>query len=102
MSLFPKNRWMNDVNFLAAMAHFAWAALIVVSSFLLRRSWPETEWWTGALVAFAAVKEFFYDARYELPKQTVWDNVSDFLEYCAGCGAGWGVLWLARHLHPGG
>jgi len=48
-------------------------------------------WWTVAAgVAIAGVKEFYFDARNEVPKQTALDNWSDFLGYCFGLGlASW-------------
>jgi uncharacterized membrane protein YedE/YeeE len=44
----------------------------------------------GGVVA-AALKEYWYDATYELPKQTFKDNTEDFLGYCAGMAVGWAV-----------
>ena len=95
------NRWMNEVAYLAAMAHVGWAALIVTASneFALARHvayrWSLMGMTTGALVVFAAVKEFWYDARYELPPQTFRDNAEDFAGYCGGVLLGWVLVLLA-------
>jgi hypothetical protein len=35
---------------------------------------------------FAGFKEFVYDARYEVPKQTFGKNLLDFSMYCLGTG----------------
>ena len=46
-------------------------------------------WWTVAAgAALAAAKEFVFDARNEVPKQTALDNWSDFAGYLAGLGLG--------------
>lgn len=77
------NSWMNSVNFLASMAHalFSYGTLLTVArlasikvcfvAFL-------------AILIYAAVKEFWYDANYELPKQTAADNWLDFSTYTLG------------------
>jgi hypothetical protein len=41
-----------------------------------------------AMVAYAAIKEFWYDARFETPHQTFTDNLLDFTFYCVGVGIG--------------
>lgn len=37
-------------------------------------------------LALAAMKEFWFDATYEFPKQTFRDNLEDFLGYACGIG----------------
>jgi hypothetical protein len=37
-----------------------------------------------AVAALAAVKEFWFDATYEVPKQTSLDNLTDWVGYAAG------------------
>lgn len=49
-------------------------------------------------VAAAAVKEFWYDARYELPKQSFGDNLMDFSFYCLGGFVGLGFDLVTLHL----
>ena len=41
------------------------------------------------LLAAAAVKEFWFDANYETPKQTFLDNFEDFAGYLVGLGLGY-------------
>jgi hypothetical protein len=36
------------------------------------------------VLVVAAVKEFWFDANYEVPKQTTQDNVTDFVGYATG------------------
>lgn len=38
----------------------------------------------GVLLAAAGAKEFWFDAKYEVPRQTFLDNAEDFLGYLAG------------------
>ena len=41
-------------------------------------------WVLGALVVAAACKEFVFDAKYEVPAQSAFDNWTDFAGYVAG------------------
>lgn len=89
------NTWMNNVNYLAAMAHIGWAALIIVLAALFSNvSLVWCGWISLAFVACAFVKEYWYDANYELPKQTFADNTTDFLAYVAGVALGWGAIGI--------
>jgi hypothetical protein len=95
------NSWMNNNYFLAAMAHSGWSGLIIACGGILTMAGLPNLMVVGALsagmVLFAAVKEFWYDANYELPKQTAFDNITDFLGYCAGVAIIWLVIlikWL--------
>lgn len=68
--------------FIAFNAHF-WAA-----GFVVLASPPHAAVFAGTLLA-AALKEFYFDAKYETtPKQTTFDNVTDFLGYAAGAALG--------------
>lgn len=91
------NKWMNDPQYLAQIGHTlggAWL-LALPCFFLGHQVW---HWaWLG-IFAYAAVKEFFYDARYEVPKQTFGDNLMDFLFYQLGAGLGAGLVFLLAHL----
>lgn len=88
------NTWMNDVTYLSAMAHSGWGALIVVSTALFSAAFKVRLGITGGLVLYALVKEFAYDANFEVPKQSFWDNLEDFVEYLAGIALAWGLLWI--------
>lgn len=54
-------------------------------------------YWPTLFVGFvlAGVKEFYFDANFERPHQTFFDNLTDFLGYAAGLliGAAWGGLF---------
>ncbi len=92
------NTWMNSVTYLAAMAHIGWAALILVSvAFVSNTSLATCAYASVGLVVFAAIKEYGYDANFELPKQTWKDNTQDFAGYVGGVALAWGVILL--HLH---
>lgn len=66
--------------FIAFNAH-CWFAFAVVHAVcaLTSAGWP-------ALIAIllAGIKEFWFDARYEVPVQTLIDNLEDFLGYTVG------------------
>ena len=68
-------------TFIAFNAHcwFAFAALVIWNNPV---GFP-------VLLAGAAVKEFWFDANYETPKQTFLDNFTDFTGYLVGLGLGY-------------
>jgi hypothetical protein len=75
-----------NVQFLANVGHFT-VPYAVIATF------PRAKWWLLAgFVAYAAVKEYYFDARDEVPKQTFWDNTEDFAGYCLGALAGCAVF----------
>jgi hypothetical protein len=85
---------MNNPNFLAQMAHFLGGALLITLSglfFGVYGMWAALI--TGILLA--AIKEFWYDMVYELPKQTWGDSILDFTFYVVGGLAGIGIIYLA-------
>ena len=68
-----------NIQFVAFVAHaaVAYAAILTFDDY----AWQIA---TG-FVLFAAVKEFWFDARYETdPPQTFDDNLQDFLGYVIG------------------
>ena len=79
---------MNNANVLAQINHVigGYALLLTVGYFT--HSWI----WLIATIALgiilAAVKEFWYDANYELPVQTDGDNWLDFSMYMLGLALG--------------
>jgi hypothetical protein len=80
-----------NVQFLANVGHFAvpYAVIATYAFFNLKYRWghPEVVWYLGgAFVIYAAIKEYYFDARYEVPHQTFWDNTRDFAGYCLGSG----------------
>jgi ABC-type uncharacterized transport system permease subunit len=71
--------------FIAFNAH-CWFAFAIMT-FAHNLSW----WAFGVCVLLAGVKEFWFDAHYETPKQTFMDNFTDFLGYLTGLLIG--ALW---------
>jgi hypothetical protein len=64
--------------FIAFNAH-AWFAFSIVSTFY-------SKWMVAAALLATFIKEFWFDATYEVPKQTFEDNLTDWLGYCSGIG----------------
>ncbi len=95
----PTNTWMNSVDFLASAAHTLGGAMIVVLATVFFGFAPA--WWIAwlGIVIAAGIKEYWFDSRYELPKQTFYDNTLDFVFYQVGAGAGSVTMALAHHLH---
>ena len=78
------NSWMASNTFDQNAAHVlaGYAAVLTVAHFH-----AGTATFVAFVVVFnvlAAAKEFWYDLRYELPKQTLDDSALDFFGYCAG------------------
>ena len=91
------NKWMNDPRYLAQAGHFLGAYAVIFTTFHfagLQKALLATI--SGALIA--ALKEFWYDAKYELPKQTNFDNILDFTMYVVGGGVALLVSWLPVYL----
>jgi hypothetical protein len=76
----------------AGCAHFFFAGYLVMLTAML---WPsEILTVTLGITGFAAVKEFVYDAKYELnPPQTFLDNLEDFVTYVLGA---WGTYLIVQ------
>lgn len=90
--------FMNSVSYLAQVGHFAfaYAVIITVMAISLIRDW---NWWPTIGTAIigmilAGLKEFWFDANYELPKQTFGDNLMDFSFYFLGAAIGMFVSYL--------
>jgi hypothetical protein len=98
------NSWMASDDFDATMAHIGWACLITLATLIVtiamrmpipRAVLPACVWCSGALVVFGLVKEFWFDLRFEIPKQTAWDGVKDFLGYLGGLALAWAVIGVS-------
>jgi hypothetical protein len=63
-------------TFIAANAHCWFAFAVIVTAHRPVLALPA--------LAAAAVKEFYFDAHYEVPKQTFTDNATDFAGYALG------------------
>lgn len=94
--LIAHSDFMNDVQFLADMGHFAWAFGIVLTAAYLSDTSLKTLGIVSVVgIALAAAKEFFYDARFEQnPPQTFSDNMTDFVGYVLGVVGAWIVIGL--------
>lgn len=96
------NKWMNDAQVLAQFGHSLGACLLVTFTTLMSISlggrWPAVIVVVILGVIAAAVKEFWYDMKFELPTQTWWDSIEDFLFYMLGLTVGVGVTALAFHV----
>lgn len=85
------NTWMTSPKFLAQAAHFLGAYAFV----LTMSHWHQPLWPAGvAVCAYAGFKEFWYDMKFELPKQSVWDGVLDAAFLVLGMAAGVAVAAL--------
>lgn len=89
------NSWMNNANVLAQIGHvlFGYALMLTVAYFS-NTSFMYLGIFAGALIVYAALKEFWYDANYELPKQTWKDNLLDFSMYMLGLLVGFGIAMI--------
>jgi hypothetical protein len=79
------NSWMNNPNVLAQFGHagIPYGMLLTLDKFH-----HNLLFWVVALgiLAYAPIKEFWYDANYETPKQPFKNNLIDFSFYCLGVG----------------
>jgi len=91
--------FMNEVPYLAAMAHIGWACLIVLSAAMI--SVLDMHWCIGisiSMTVFGLVKEYVYDARFERPVQSFRDNTEDFAGYLGGIALAWAVIGISLYL----
>ncbi len=78
------NVWMTDATVIAQINHVlaSYAIILTVNRFT-RKRWVVNL--TSSLMAtYALLKEFWYDATYEIPHQTFKDNMLDFSMYSVG------------------
>jgi hypothetical protein len=101
------NSWMASNEFDAAMAHVGWACLITLATLVVtlaarapfpRAALPACGWCSGALVVFALVKEYVYDANFEKPKQDFAENTRDVLGYLGGLALAWIVIGASMYI----
>ena len=89
------NTWMNNVTYLATMAHIGCIAAVVLGLARFIHTPRYMTIMSAIFVVAAAIKEFWYDARYELPPQSTKDNVQDFVGYLGGISLAWLVISLS-------
>lgn len=89
------NTWMNNPTFLAQSAHFFSAIAIIMT---LAHFFGEAGGLVaaGLFTAYAVVKEFWYDLKYELPKQSLGDSALDFTFYMIGVTVASCILIFAK------
>jgi hypothetical protein len=96
------NTWMNNPQYLAQVGHLFGACSVLLTTGImalaLGAGWLPVLVVLAAGVAAAAVKEFWYDMQYELPRQTWGDSAMDFGFYVLGAGLGTGLFALALRL----
>lgn len=76
---------MNNPDVVAQFGHagIPYGALLTLDKF----QHPVLFWVSVAgILGYAALKEFWYDANYETPKQAFVKNIIDFSFYCLGVG----------------
>lgn len=86
--------WMPSFNLVAQLAHFGWGGFIVTSFALFGMEW----FGFLGLFAFAALKEFVFDALIE--EQSFQDNALDFGIYLTGGMAALLIVHLASLVSP--
>lgn len=74
-------------DFIVANAHLWFAAFVVLAS-------GGSTLVAVLCVLLAAVKEFWFDAKYEMPHQTTGDDWCDFGEYLVGIIIGYAVAHI--------
>jgi hypothetical protein len=98
----PKDSWMMNVQIIAQGVHFllGFSAILLTALIGVLAGYPTgpVEVALGVVVVLAAVKEFFYDIVYELPKQTWGDSIMDFAFYLLGAAVATGIYALAYRL----
>lgn len=93
------NSWMNSVTYLAAMAHIGWAALIVLATAVLSNVHIATcAYVSGGMIVFGLVKEYVYDANFEIPRQTWKNNTGDFAGYVGGVALAWAIILIHHRM----
>lgn len=86
-----KENWLaalgQNAQFVAFFAHLGAAEILTVLAFRFTRFGPEV---VALIILGAAIKEFYFDAKYEKnPPQTFKDNLQDFVGWALGPVVGW-------------
>ena len=92
-----RNSWMTNTEFGVQAAHGMLGLSVVLFAALffgLYASFVAC----GLFLAYATLKEWWYDATYEVPKQTWLDNLVDFGFLCAGASLGVALACLAHRV----
>lgn len=71
------NSWMNNATFLAQAGHFLLCySMVLTGEFLFGHIAAVVV--AALMLGYGVVKEFWYDMKFELPKQTWGDSILDF------------------------
>ena len=92
------NTWMNNPQYLAQVGHTLGGVTIVTMSCI---AFGFHVGWIVALIVLiaTAIKEFWYDMKYELPKQSWSDSTMDFAFWQIGQAIGMTAMWAASYYH---
>lgn len=91
-----ENTWMCNPRFLSISAHIWFGCSLIEAVWI---HWGVGKAWIALLVLAlcAAAKEFWFDATFELPKQTGRDNWEGFISYILGGYLGIAIItWWAH------
>lgn len=86
------NSWMTNSTYLAQIGHFLGAYSLILTVTLCCHDILTLVVTTALGEVFVGLKEFWYDMKYELPKQTFWDSLLDWTFYQLGAIIGWLVV----------
>lgn len=80
----------------AQLSHFAWGAMVVFLAAIAGHPIPSLPFYVGGLwIVYSAVKEFWYDEKYETPIVRG-NSMLDFVVASAGVLFATGVLLLSK------
>lgn len=87
----PKENWLatigQNIQFVAFWAHLGVAAIVTIAAYHFT---ADGTYVAAAIVSGAAIKEYYFDAKYEKdPPQTFVDNTEDFIGWALGTLVGW-------------
>lgn len=88
------NDWMTNEDVKSKTAHaLAGYGVMLTTGFLVKGLFVHLFVW-GLLFVYTIVKEFWYDAKYEVPPQTFEGGLIDFKWYHVGAAVGMVVITL--------
>lgn len=91
---------MTSATFLAQMSHFLGGAVVILLTAIFSKGSLTASVCANCLVIiYVSIKEFWYDANFEEPKQTSADNRTDFIFYIIGLGVSDLIVFIAHLLH---
>lgn len=88
-------KWMWNPQYLAQVSHVLAGNLVLLLVWLFWESVPICWLAFGLGMSLAALKEFWFDMRFETPKDTFWDAAMDFSFYFLGGAVGLSLSYWA-------